>query len=198
MRLPRTALAFAPALGLVAGLGAALPAAAEPYVMDRSHAAVIFSVNHVGFSVIHGRFNDFSADIDYDPENLAASTVTFTLQTASIDTGWDARDTHIKSGDMLAVEEYPEITFVSKSVEVINDSQARVTGDVTIKGVTNEETFDVTLNKTGPSPMDPDLTVVGFTIEGELDRTAYGVDYFAPAVAATMPVRIDLEASPAK
>ena len=61
-----------------------------------------------------------------------------------------------------------------------------------------EETFDVTLNKTGPSPLDPDVTVVGFTIEGELDRTAYGVDYFAPAVAATMPVRIDLEASPAK
>ncbi|SFI50330.1 YceI family protein [Albimonas pacifica] len=195
MRLP---LAFAPAFGLAAGLLAALPAAAEPYAMDRSHAAVIFSVDHVGFSVIHGRFNDFSADIDYDPENLAGSSVSFTLQAGSIDTGWDARDQHIKSGDMLDVENHPEITFVSKSVEVISDTQAKVTGEVTIKGVTNEETFDVTLNKTGPSPLDPDVTVVGFTIEGELDRTAYGVDYFAPAVAATMPVRIDLEASPAK
>jgi len=198
MRLPRTALAFAPALGLVAGLAAALPAAAEPYAMDRSHASVIFSIDHIGFSVIQGRFNEFSADIDYDAENLAASTVTFTLQAGSIDTGWEARDEHIKSADMLDVAEYPEITFVSKSVEVISDTEAKVTGDVTIKGVTNEETFDVTLNKTGPSPLDPDVTVVGFTIEGELDRTAYGVDYFAPAVAATMPVRIDLEASPAK
>ncbi|MDF2231640.1 YceI family protein [Albimonas sp. CAU 1670] len=198
MRLPRTALAFAPALGLAATLAAALPAVAEPYVMDRSHAAVTFSVDHVGFSVIQGRFNEFSADIDYDPENLTASTVSFTLQAGSIDTGWEARDNHIKSGDMLDVEEYPEITFVSKSVQMISDSEAKVVGDVTIKGVTNEETFDVTLNKTGPSPLDPDVTVVGFTITGVLDRTAYGVDYFAPAVAATMPVRIDLEASPAK
>ena len=196
MRLVRPAL-FAAALAAPLFLSA--PAAmAEPYALDRSHASVTFSIDHIGFSLIQGRFNEFDAEIDYDPENIENSTVAFTIQAASIDTGWEGRDNHIKSGDMLDVEEYPTITFVSTSVKKLTDTTAEVTGDVTMKGETNEETFMVELRKVGPSPMDDTVTVSGFAVTGEIDRTDYGVDYFAPAVAAKMPLRVDMEIAPAK
>lgn len=195
MRLSRRPLLAA----LVAAplLAAALPAAAEPYVMDKSHAAVTFSVNHLGFSVVHGRFSDFDAEIDFDPDAIEASKVAFTIKAASVDTGWQPRDEHVRGPDFLDAGAHPDITFVSKSVKLVTAEQAEVTGDVTIKGITREETFEVVLNKMGPSPFNPQQTIAGFTVTGTIDRTNYDISYAAPAVGVEMPIRIDLEASPA-
>lgn len=192
---PTRLLVAAPALAL--GL-AVLPAAAEPYVMDKSHAQVTFSVDHLGFSMVNGWFREFDAEIDFDPDAIEESSVRFAIQADSVDTGWPDRDAHIRGEDFLHVEEHPEITFVSKEIELTSENTAEVTGDVTIRGETNEETFEVTLNKIGPSPFDEDQTIAGFTVTGEIDRTAYGVSFAAPAVGVTIPVRIDLEASPAE
>ncbi|MGM0585394.1 MAG: YceI family protein [Pseudomonadota bacterium] len=192
---PTRLLAAAPALAL--GL-AVLPAAAEPYVMDKAHAQVTFRVDHLGFSMVTGWFREFDAEIDFDPDAIEESSVAFTIQADSVDTGWPDRDEHIRGEDFLHVEEHPEITFVSKEVELTSENTAEVTGDVTIRGATNEETFEVTLNNIGPSPFNEDQTIAGFTVTGEIDRTAYGVSFAAPAVGVTIPVRIDLEASPAE
>lgn len=195
MRLAsRTLAAIALASPLLA---AALPAAAEPYVIDKAHAQVGFSVNHLGFSIVHGWFRDFDAVIDFDPDAIETAKVAFTIKSASVDTGWDARDVHVKSPDFLDAEAHPDITFVSKSVRLVAGDRAEVTGDVTIKDVTREEVFEVVLNKFGPSPFNPQQTIAGFTVTGTLDRTDYGVSFAAPAVGAEMPIRIDLEASPA-
>lgn len=194
MRLPRVLAAALPALAL--GLAAA-PADAEPYALDMSHAQVTFSVDHLGFSMVNGFFREFDAEIDFDPDAIETSSVTFTIQADSVDTLWEKRDEHIRNEDFLDVANHPEITFVSKEIELVSENVAEVTGDVTIKGVTNEETFTVTLNKMGPSPFNPDQTIAGFTVEGEIDRTDYGVSYAAPAVGVTIPIRLDLEASPA-
>lgn len=177
-------------------LAAAAPAVAEPYVLDKSHAQVSFSVDHLGFSVVHGVFREFDAEIDFDPEAIEATKVSFTIDAASVDTFWPQRDEHIRSADFLDVESHPEITFVSKSVKLTSDETAEITGDVTIRGVTREETFAARLNKIGPSPFNPDVTVAGFSVSGELDRTAYGVDYAAPAVGGVIPIRLDFEMSP--
>ena len=187
-------LAFA-ALGLAALLAA--PVSAEPWKIDKSHATVAFSVDHLGFSLTHGVFREFDAEIDFDPESFETASVSFTIAAASVDTFWEARDEHIRSADFLDVEAHPEITFVSKTVRLTGPDTAEVTGDVTIKGVTREETFAVTMRKLGPSPFNPELTIAGFTVEGELDRTNYGVAYGAPAIGAVMPIRLDLEVSPA-
>lgn len=187
------ALAFA-AAGLVA---AALPAAAEPYKLDKSHAAVTFTVGHLGFSNTHGYFKTFDAEIDFNVDSMETSSVNFTIDAASVDTMWEARDKHVKSKDFLDVEAHPTITFVSKKVVLTSAETATVTGDLTMIGQTHEETFDVRLNKFGPSPFNPDLKVAGFSVSGDIDRTKYGMGYGAPAIGASIALQIDLEMSPA-
>lgn len=172
------------------------PVVAEPYVIDRSHAYISFMVDHLGFAMTHGTFREFDAQINFNPDDIEAATVAFTIEAASVETFWEARDTHVRSADFLDVETYPQITFVSNEVRLTSEDTAEVTGDVTMRGVTRPETFEVKLNRFGPHPFNKDLTVAGFTITGVLDRRNYGSTFGAPAIGAEIPIRIDLEASP--
>lgn len=183
---------------LAAGLSllAAGPLAAAPWQIDKSHSSVAFSVDHLGFSNVHGVFRDFDAVVDFDPESMETASVAFTIQAGSVDTYWEARDEHIRGADFLDTESHPEISFVSKTVRLVDEDTAEVTGDVTIKGVTKEETFTAQLRKLGPSPFNPELQVAGLIIEGAIDRTAYGVDFGAPAIGVMMPIRVEVEMSP--
>ncbi|MEM6906049.1 MAG: YceI family protein, partial [Pseudomonadota bacterium] len=92
----------------------------------------------------------------------------------------------------------PEITFESTSVTPTGADTADVTGNLTMIGETREVTLQATLNRMGPSPFNPDKTVAGFTVTGEIDRTEFGMNFAAPAVGTVIPVRIDLEMSPAQ
>jgi polyisoprenoid-binding protein YceI len=174
----------------------AAPAAAEPYTIDKSHAAVTFTVGHLGFSTTHGFFRSFDATIDFDPDAMETSSVEFVIDSASIDTMWDARNGHLKSADFLDVAAHPTITFKSTSVALTSAETATITGDLTIIGVTHEESFAVRLNKIGPSPFNPALMIAGFNATGAIDRTKYGMGYGAPAIGAIIDLRIDLEMSP--
>ncbi len=193
MRSIRSALSAA-ALAFPAILASDLPAAAEPWIMDREKTAVTFSLEHVGFALVEGRFDEFDAAIDFDPATQSAASVSFTIAARSIDTDWSARDAFIRGDEMLDVEAYPQITFVSSELRMISQTRAAVTGLVTLKGVSREETFDVVLNEMGPSAEDPDVTRVDVTVTGEVDRSDYGVSAFAPAVATTLALRVDIAA----
>jgi polyisoprenoid-binding protein YceI len=175
---------------------AAAAAMAEPYVLDKSHAAVTFQVSHLGFSTVHGHFRAFDATVDFNPDSMETSSVSFVIDSASVNTLWDARDTHLKSADFLNVEAHPKIEFASKKVTLTSAETATVTGDLTMVGVTREETFEVRLMKFGPSPFNPAQQIAGFKIEGEIDRTQYGMGYGAPAIGAIIDLRVDLEMSP--
>jgi len=190
-----TILAMTAAIGL--GLGAPAMAEPEPYVVDKSHAFVTFTVDHLGFSQVQGLFERFDARIDLDPEAVEKSSVRFVIDAASINTFWPKRDEHIRGGDFLDVERFPEIVFESTRITPTGGDTADVTGNLTIKDVTREVTFEATLNKLGPSPFDPSTTIAGFTARGAIDRTEFGVSYAAPAVGAIIPVTISLEMSPA-
>jgi len=185
------------ALATAASLMLAAPSAAEPYVLDKSHAHVTFTVDHLGFSNVHGQFRDFDAQIDFDPEAVEETRLRFVIQAASVDTFWAERDKHIRSADFFDVENHPEIVFESTSVTPTGGETATVTGNLTLRGETREVTFEATLNKLGPSPFDPSKTVAGFTVRGEIDRTEFGMDYAAPAVGTVIPIRVELEMSPA-
>lgn len=176
---------------------APIAASAAPWTIDPAHTSVDFSVNHLGFSNVQGTFREFSADVDFDPENFAASKVSFVIQADSVDTGWAARDEHLRGSDFLDIENHGEITFQSTSVVETGPTTATVTGDLTIRGKTEPATFDATLNKLGPNPFAPDTQVAGMTLTGEVDRTLYGIDFGAPAIGAVLPVTINLEMSPA-
>lgn len=181
-----TTLAFTP-----------LAAISAPWTVDKSHTQITFSVAHLGFSNTHGIFREFEADVSFDPEAIEATEVTFTIDASSIDTFWEARDTHVRNADFLNVAEHPSITFASTSVEKTGDDTATVTGDLTILGVTKPVSFAAKLNKLGPNPFNPDLQVAGFTLTGEVDRTEFGMGFGAPAIGAVIPITIDLEMSPA-
>lgn len=169
---------------------------ADPWKIDRSHTHVTFSVSHLGFSETQGVFRKFSADIDFDPDSVETASVDFTIQADSVDTFWPARDRHVKSKDFLDVENHPEIRFTSSAVRLVDAETATITGDLTIRGVTQEETFTAKMRKIAPSPLNPEQLVAGFRIEGEIDRRDYGVSYGAPAIGAIVPLRMEVEISP--
>jgi polyisoprenoid-binding protein YceI len=170
------------------------PASARAeWALDPSHTHIGFTVNHLGFSDVTGMFRDFDAEVRFDPENLAATEVTFKIAAASVDTFWDTRDANIRSKDFLDVGNHPEIRFVTTSVTPTGDDTATVTGDLTIRGVTNEVRLDARLNGIGPHPFMPDLEIAGFTLTGEIDRTDFGIDFAAPAIGAVIPVTINVE-----
>ena len=175
-----------------------LTAPAAPYVLDKSHAHITFTVDHLGFSSVHGQFRKFDADINFDPGNVEATKVSFEIDAASVDTFWEARDKHIRGKDFFDVKNHPKITFTTTSVVPTGAETADVTGDLTLRGVTQPITLKAKLNKLGPSPFNPNQTIAGFTITGEIDRTKHGVNYAAPAVSAIVPIKLELEMSPAQ
>jgi polyisoprenoid-binding protein YceI len=176
----------------------ALPAAAAPWKIDKAHTHITFSVDNLGFSFTQGRFENFDASIDFDPENVEATEVTFTIDAKSIDTLSKARDRHLRSEAFLDVKNHPEIRFVSEKVRLIDENSAEITGQLTMKGVTREETFAAELIRIGPNPFAKDSDLAGFVVTGELDRTNFGVSYGAPAIGVKVPIRLDLQIMPVK
>lgn len=169
---------------------------AEPYAVDKSHAFVTFTADHLGFSSVHGQFRDFDAEIDFDPSNVEASKVTFTVRTASVETHNQTRDDQLRSGAFFDSGKFPEMVFTSTEVRPTGSDTARIKGNLTLIGVTHEIELDARLNQIGPSPFFPDITVAGFTVTGVIDRTKFGMTFGAPAIGAEIPIRIDLEMSP--
>ncbi len=172
---------------------APLPLLAADWTFDKSHTSVLFTVGHLGFSDTTGIFREFDGDVTFDPADIAATEVSFTVDAASIDTFWAARDEHIRSADFLDVENHPQITFVSTAVEQTGDDTATVTGDLTIRGVTQPVELAAVLNKLDANPFNPQVQVAGFTLTGEIDRTAFGIDYGAPVIGTVMPLTINVE-----
>ncbi len=112
------------------------------WMFDSSHSAVGFSAKHMMISTVRGRFEDFEGTIEYDPSHPAASAVGVTIRTASVDTNWQQRDDHLRSADFFDVERWPIMTFLSTKVEPQGEARARITGDLTIRGVTHPVTLD--------------------------------------------------------
>ncbi|MGB0499496.1 MAG: YceI family protein [Rubricella sp.] len=178
---------------LLASAIALAPFSASAWTLDESHTSIVFTVSHLGFSDTTGFFEEFDGTVEFDPDNIEATSVSFTIDAASINTLWAARDEHVRNADFLDVANHPEITFVSTGVEQTGDNTAVLTGDMTMRGVTNEVAFNVELNQIGPNPFNPSQEIAGFTITGEIDRTDFGIDFGAPAVGAVIPVVINTE-----
>jgi polyisoprenoid-binding protein YceI len=157
-------------------LVAALPlfaqeSAPEAFGVDKAHSVVGFRVRHM-MSKVSGNFRDVDAAIHLDRANPAKSSVEFTIQAKSIDTGNANRDEHLRSADFFDVEKFPTITFKSKSVKAKSKDEFDVTGDLTMHGVTKEVTLPVSFlgfAKTSRGEL------AGFEIETTLNRKDYGI-----------------------
>jgi polyisoprenoid-binding protein YceI len=127
---------------------ATIGAAQSEWKFDKVHSSVTFSVRHMVISNVSGSFKDFSILLKSDKGDFSDATVVSTIQVASISTDNDYRDKHLKSDDFFNAEKFPEIKFKSTKFEKIDDNKYKITGDLTIRDVTKEVTFDAVLNGT--------------------------------------------------
>jgi polyisoprenoid-binding protein YceI len=167
--ISRPLVALAAALILAGSAGSAL-AATETLNFDGAHTRVGFSIRHF-FTQVRGEFKNVTGTIALDQANLNASKVNVEIETASINTNNDRRDTHLRSGDFFDAEKNPKITFVSKTI-AIKDNKGTMTGDLTMHGVTKPVTLDVEvggIGKMGPG------TLAGFNATGKIDRKDFGI-----------------------
>lgn len=185
----RIALGFA-----LAGLAGAAFAAPLTYKMDANHTQVTATWSHFGYSHPFANFGQVDGAIVYDPQNVGASSVKVTLPLAGLDTTVPDLDKHLRSTDFFDADKYPTITFNSTKVEAAGDKKLRVTGDLTVHGVTKPAVLDVTLNGAGPHPMSKRETV-GFDAVTTIKRSEFGVDKYVPNVSDDIQIRITTEAS---
>lgn len=171
---------------------------AGDYQLEKSHATLIFRVDHLGFSKYTARFKRFDAQLKFDPANLAASSVTATVDPRSLETDFPDPAKHdfnaaLQGEQWLDAAKYPQITFRSTAVEVTGPNTMRITGDFSLHGVTRPLTLQATFNGGyAGHPMDPNARI-GFSAQGTLKRSEFGIAYGIPAPGTKMGVGDEVE-----
>jgi polyisoprenoid-binding protein YceI len=146
------------------------------YSADANHSNVGFSVPILdGVSQVRGKFTSFTINLDYDEANITKSSVNAVIKTASISTGIDARDKHLRSADFFDAEKYPEITFQSKRVEKKGKNFLAI-GDFTLHGVTKEVTIPFTVTGKFVNPANQQMSA-GFSANLTINRRDYGMTW---------------------
>lgn len=183
---------------------AAAPAPAAPaeepvdvpagaYTIDPQHTSILFRVDHLGFSNYTARFKKAAAQLQFDPNNVAASNVTVTVDARSLETDFpDPKvvdfNAELLGEDWLNGVQYPEITFRSISVEPTGPRTMRINGELSMRGVTRPMVLDARLNGGYRGhPMDPNARI-GFSATGVLKRSEFGITAGIPAPGTTMGV----------
>ena len=181
---------------LVILLSASAVTQAEPvlYTPDRWHTRIYFTVSHMGLSNYGGRFVEHDIHFMFDEENMENSSIEVTVPVSGIDTFSPELNSKMPNPEFFDTENHPQIHFISTDIEQVDTTRARMTGDLTIKGVTLPITFDVSYNKKVMHPF-YDLNNVGFTAVATLDNRAYGLNPLPDwMLASTVDVRIEMEA----
>ena len=166
-------------------------AQADQLILDPGHTYPHFSVSHLGFSLMYGRFNKTEGVIETNAGEPVSLEVT--IDAASIDTGHDIRDSHLRDTDFFNVEEHPTLIYRSTDIQRDSETTATVNGELTLLGVTRPLTLQVENIHCGKHPMTQKYTC-GFTASGQLRRSDFGMDAHLPAVGDEVQIRIDAEA----
>lgn len=144
--------------------------------LDSAHSSIGFSVRHMMISKVRGEFEDFNATIELDPENLNASKVRAEIDVNSINTRQKDRDNHLRSADFFDAENHPKIVFESTAFRATGGDQVELTGNLTIRGTTREITLKGEQRGPVTNPLNQS-TAVGYTLNGSLDREAFGLTW---------------------
>ncbi|MDZ7824227.1 MAG: YceI family protein [Ahrensia sp.] len=181
---------------LAATIMSATPSLAADWVLDSSHSQIVFSYNHLGFSTTYGMFSGFTGKISFDPAKPADASVSVEIPTASLITGWPARDQHFLTADFFDKDAAPAITFTSTSIEVTGENTANITGDLTLNNVTKPVVLATTFNGSKEHPM-AKKPWAGFNATTTIMRSDFDMGQFAPFVSDEVNLQISVEALPA-
>jgi polyisoprenoid-binding protein YceI len=164
----------------------------EAWKIDPMHSAAQFAVRHLGISTVRGEFKKVSGSASYDPADASKTTLEATIDATSVDTRVDMRDNDLRSANFLDVQKYPTITFKSKRAESAGSGKLKITGDLTIHGVTKEVVLDVD----GPTAVvkDPRGNYhMGASATTTVNRKDFGVSGASGMVGDDISITIDTE-----
>ena len=146
--------------------------------IDQVHSTVEFTARHMGLSKVRGRFTEFRGEIEGDPADIASARARFEVGLASVDTGTEARDTHLRSADFFDVEKFPTMVFQSKSITPAGDGTYLLVGDLTIKDITHEVSLRYEHGGEGVDPYGN--RKAGGTLTGVIKRSDWGLKWNVP------------------
>jgi polyisoprenoid-binding protein YceI len=187
-----TAIQLCALLCLTNLAGFSAVAQSQTWYLDPAHSAAQFSVRHLGISTVRGTFTKVGGTVIEDPSDRGKSSVDVTIDASSVDSRVEMRDKDLRSEHFFDVAKYPTITFKSKRVEPAGPDKLKVTGDLTIHGVTKEVVLDVD----GPTPAikDPRGTSHrGVSATAKISRADYGMTFDAPMVGDEIGIQLDVE-----
>jgi polyisoprenoid-binding protein YceI len=192
--MSRTLLAPVLAVALLLTLSAAQDQDKDIWQLDPPHSSAQFSVRHLGVSTVRGAFTKVSGTVHYDAANPGKASLQATIESASVDTRVEMRDNDLRSPRFLDAQKYPTITFQSKKVEAAGDGKLKVTGDLTIHGVTKEVVLDVD----GPTPaikdpMGKDRLRAGASATTKINRNDFGITSLPGAIGDDITITLDIE-----
>lgn len=170
MKKTLTPLALAAVLAL-----AGAPALGQTWTADTAHSTVGFQVRHMMISNVKGAFDKFAATVEGNPADPSTVKISATIEVASVNTREPKRDDHLRSGDFFDAAKFPQMTFTSTKVEKVSATKAKVTGNLTLRGVTKPVTLDVEYTAPVKSPWGQ--TVVGANATGKINRQDFGVAF---------------------
>jgi polyisoprenoid-binding protein YceI len=187
--MPRTLAVLAVALILTLSASAQ-----DTWQLDPPHSSAQFSVRHLGVSTVRGAFTKVSGTVQYDPASPGKASIQASIETASVDTRVEMRDNDLRSPRFLDAQKYPTITFASKKVEPGVAGQLKVTGDLTIHGVTKEVVLDVDgLAPPIKDPMGKDRMRMGASATTKINRNDFGVSGLPGLVGDDITITLDVE-----
>lgn len=145
------------------------------WTIDPSHSEIGFKVKHMMFTNVSGKFNNFQAKIENEDDKFETSQISFSAQVNSIDTNNVDRDNHLRSADFFDAESYPVISFKSTGINKVNENMFEVSGDLTIKNVTQNITLEVEYSGLMKDPWGN--TKAGVSLSGKINRKAFGLTW---------------------
>jgi len=172
-------------------------AAPEKYTLDSSHAQIVFSYNHIGFSTGYGMVSGSAGDVMFDKADPAASSDSVSFPVRSMLPGWEERFEHFMSADFFDAAEDEMVSFASTAIGVTGDTTAQITGDLTLNGVTRPVVLDAVLNSQADAyPMAPfeGKPAVGFSATTTISRSEFDPGNFVPFISDEVQVQISFEA----
>ncbi|MDZ3979034.1 YceI family protein [Acinetobacter baumannii] len=183
--------------GLAVALASTVTLAAPvDYKIDPTHTATVFSWNHFGFSTPSANFSDIQGVIKVDNAKPANSSVNVTIPLSSVNTNVPALDKEFQEEAWFNAAKYPNITFKSTKVETKDKKHFKITGDLTVKGITKPVVLDAVLNKQGEHPM-AKVPAIGFNATTSFNRSDFGLGNYVPNVSDKITVNITTEATAA-
>ncbi len=171
---------------------AGVSAAAESYTLDPTHTYPHFAISHLGFSSMHGRFDRTSGRFTIDRAARTGS-VEAIIETASLNTGLQKRDDHLRSPDFFNTAEFPQAIYKSIAVRFNGDTPAMVEGNLTLLGVTRPVTLTIIAFKCGVNPMNK-RAMCGIDAIANLKRSDFGMKYALPGVGDDLKLTLEVEA----